>query len=321
MGVTTPCRGRVAELLVELQRELSRRRHARLPRSERRRSRARSGSTRPPRRTPANRRPTRDGGSTHGREDNVGRANRPCAACPCPRTPPGASYMSPRMKARMNELGLHAADLAGIAGSGAAGRVTIEDFEKFLAQLEQHKLSPASSMRVAVADAMRRSWTRPLATVGIAGAHRRAARASQSERPKAGPRALRAARPGPGARRKQRARRTPGREQIVHPQAIDVGFAVEAEDGVLVPVLRDVDQTAAARTGRALQRTRRTGAPAPLAAGRAPAAPSPPSPTSAPSASTGPRPFRCPNKRWCSGMGAGRVRAALGRSESNNSCP
>ena len=27
--------------------------------------------------------------------------------------------------------------------------------------------------------------------------------------------------------------------QIVHPSAIDIGFAVEAEDGVLVPVLRD----------------------------------------------------------------------------------
>src|SRR5262245_47357799 len=44
---------------------------------------------------------------------------------PVPAHAAGASYMSPRMKARMNELGLHAADLAGIAGSGAAGRVTI----------------------------------------------------------------------------------------------------------------------------------------------------------------------------------------------------
>jgi pyruvate/2-oxoglutarate dehydrogenase complex dihydrolipoamide acyltransferase (E2) component len=29
---------------------------------------------------------------------------------------------------------------------------------------------------------------------------------------------------------------------IVHPNAIDVGFAVEAEDGVLVPVLREVNK-------------------------------------------------------------------------------
>ena len=55
---------------------------------------------------------------------------------PVPAHASGASYMSPRMKARMNELGLHAADLAGIAGSGAAGRVTIQDFEKFIANLE-----------------------------------------------------------------------------------------------------------------------------------------------------------------------------------------
>ncbi len=60
----------------------------------------------------------------------------------------GASYMSPRMKARMSELGLHAADLAGLAGSGAGGRVTIQDFEKFLANLEMNKLTNASSMRV-----------------------------------------------------------------------------------------------------------------------------------------------------------------------------
>src|ERR1043166_4408449 len=46
---------------------------------------------------------------------------------PVPAHAAGAAYMSPRMKARMNELGLHAADLAGIAGSGGAGRVTNED--------------------------------------------------------------------------------------------------------------------------------------------------------------------------------------------------
>jgi pyruvate/2-oxoglutarate dehydrogenase complex dihydrolipoamide acyltransferase (E2) component len=31
--------------------------------------------------------------------------------------------------------------------------------------------------------------------------------------------------------------------RIVHPRAIDIGFAVEVADGVLVPVLRDVDNT------------------------------------------------------------------------------
>jgi pyruvate/2-oxoglutarate dehydrogenase complex dihydrolipoamide acyltransferase (E2) component len=160
---------------------------------------------------------------------------------PVPAHAAGASYMSPRMKARMNELGLHAADLAGLAGSGAAGRVTIQDFEKFLAHLETNKLTNASSMRVAVADAMRRSWTRPLATVALPCpleamlAHRKVSQ------PKIGPalyalRALALAL----AENSAPAGRLVG-NKIVHPPAIDVGFAVEAEDGVLVPVLRDVD--------------------------------------------------------------------------------
>ena len=162
---------------------------------------------------------------------------------PVPAHAAGASYMSPRMKARMNELGLHAADLAGIAGSGAAGRVTIEDFEKFLSQLEKNRMSPASTMRVAVADAMRRSWSRPLATVALPVnidpllAHRK------KSDPKPGPAlyALRALAIALGEHSAPAGRLVGDR--IVHPTAIDVGFAVEAEDGVLVPVLRKVDQT------------------------------------------------------------------------------
>ena len=150
--------------------------------------------------------------------------------------------MSPRMKARMNELGLHAADLAGVAGSGHAGRVTIEDFEKFISNLEKNKLTSASSMRIAVADAMRRSWTRPLATVALPCFldpllnHRKASSV------KAGP-ALYALRALAIALSENSA--PAGRlvgSKIVHPPAIDIGFAVEAEDGVLVPVLRNADK-------------------------------------------------------------------------------
>jgi pyruvate/2-oxoglutarate dehydrogenase complex dihydrolipoamide acyltransferase (E2) component len=161
---------------------------------------------------------------------------------PVPAHAAGASYMSPRMKARMNELGLHAADLAGIAGSGAAGRVTIQDFEAFISNLEKSKLTTASSMRVAVADAMRRSWARPLATVALPVvldpmlAHRKSSDA------KPGP-ALYALRALAIALSENSA--PAGRlvgNHIVHPNAIDVGFAVEAEDGVLVPVLRGADK-------------------------------------------------------------------------------
>ena len=58
---------------------------------------------------------------------------------PVPANAAGASYLSPRLKARMHELGLSAADLAGVAGSGAAGRVTVEDFEKFIAHISKNK--------------------------------------------------------------------------------------------------------------------------------------------------------------------------------------
>lgn len=162
---------------------------------------------------------------------------------PVPVNATGASYMSPRMRARMQELGLNAADLSAVPGSGGAGRVTVEDFENFITQLEEHKMTPASPMRIAVADSMRRSWTRPLATIGIRVnmepllAHRKAHR-----EPKAGPalyamRALAIAlseNTAPGGRLVGK--------RIVHPPAIDLGFAVEVDEGVMVPVIRNVDQ-------------------------------------------------------------------------------
>ena len=161
---------------------------------------------------------------------------------PVPAHAGGASFLSPRMKARMAELGLHAADLAGVAGSGAGGRVTIDDLERFLQDLERNTISPASSMRVAVADAMRRSWTRPLATVvlpvplDIVLAHRK------QQTVKAGP-ALYALRALSIALSEMPA--TAGRligDRVIHPRSVDIGFAVEAEDGVLVPVIRHADQ-------------------------------------------------------------------------------
>src|SRR3954471_9094299 len=53
------------------------------------------------------------------------------SSLPVPATASGAGFMSPRMKARMHELGLHAADLAGVEGSGAAGAVTIRISKNF----------------------------------------------------------------------------------------------------------------------------------------------------------------------------------------------
>lgn len=160
---------------------------------------------------------------------------------PVPATASGASYLSPRLKARMEDFGLNAADLAGVAGSGAGGRVTVEDFEKFIREIEQRKITAASPMRIAVADSMRRSWTRPLATVGSPIrldnllAHRRGCD------PKPGIalyviRALAVAL----AENTAIAGRLIG-DRIIHPDSIDIGFAVEVADGVLVPVMKSID--------------------------------------------------------------------------------
>jgi pyruvate/2-oxoglutarate dehydrogenase complex dihydrolipoamide acyltransferase (E2) component len=141
----------------------------------------------------------------------------------------------------MEEFGLNAADLAGVAGSGAGGRVTVEDFEKFIREIEQSKITAASPMRIAVADSMRRSWARPLATVGAPVrldtvlAHRR-----ESD-PKPGIalyviRALAVAL----AENTALAGRLIG-DRVVHPDTIDIGFAVEVDDGVLVPVMKSID--------------------------------------------------------------------------------
>jgi pyruvate/2-oxoglutarate dehydrogenase complex dihydrolipoamide acyltransferase (E2) component len=161
---------------------------------------------------------------------------------PVPAHAGGAAYLSPRMKARMTELGLSAADLAGVAGSGAGGRVTIEDFERFMENLVDQKITEASSMRVAVADAMRRSWTRPLATVVLPVeldkmlAHRKAS----TEKAGVSLYALRALAVAL-SENSAPAGRLIG-SQVIHPSSIDIGFAVEAEDGVLVPVIRHADK-------------------------------------------------------------------------------
>ena len=238
MNVSSPCAGRVQKLLVKLHEsypvgavlgylEVTQHEVARLGLDQ-------------PKSTPETENEDNGSGSAEGSIAKAG-VQPTVRGLPVPAHATGAMYMSPRMKARMHELGLHAGDLAGVAGSGAGGRVTIQDFEKFISNLEKKKLSSASSMRVAVADAMRRSWTRPLATVALPVcidpmlAHRK-----RSE-----------SKPGPAlyairalaialAENSAPAGRLVG-NHIVHPNAIDIGFAVEVEDGVLVPVLRNAD--------------------------------------------------------------------------------
>jgi len=161
---------------------------------------------------------------------------------PVPAGMKGAHYISPRMRARMDELGLREADISAIAGSGSGGRVTVDDLETFLDYIQGWPHSTASPMRLAVADAMRRSWTRPLASVGLPVALDQVLQHRSRQDPKPGLtlyvlRAFAIAL----SEQPESAGFLIG-EKIVHPRAFDIGVAVQVEDGVVVPVLRNVDQ-------------------------------------------------------------------------------
>jgi len=162
---------------------------------------------------------------------------------PVPTITKGATFMSPRVRARMAELQLTTADLAGIMGSGAGNRVTIKDLEGFLDKIENQTAHQASKIRAGVADAMRRSWTRPLSTIGSSVNLDPALQDRQSRDPKPGLglytlRALALAlAENPAAAAKFIGNR------VVQSNSGDVGIAVEAEDGIVVPVIRSADET------------------------------------------------------------------------------
>ena len=162
---------------------------------------------------------------------------------PVPAMTKGASFLSPRVRARMAELNLTNADLAGIPGSGSGNRVTVRDLEKFLQGIEGQSLGEASAIRSGVAEAMRRSWTRPLATVGSSVCLDPVLDDRKKRDPKPGP-ALYAVRAlalalaeNPAAAAKLIGNR------VAQSKSIDIGVAVEAEDGIMVPIIRAADKT------------------------------------------------------------------------------
>ncbi len=187
-----------------------------------------------------------------GRQEENARAKRQsngaatmtaAGGLPVPAKTKGASFLSPRVRARMEELRLTNADIAGIPGTGAANRVTVKDLENFLQSLEGQSLGEASALRSGVADAMRRSWTRPLATIG----------SSVDLDPVLADRRKRDPKPGPAlyalralalalAERPAAAGRLVG-NRVALSKSIDVGLAVEAEDGIVVPIIRAADKT------------------------------------------------------------------------------
>jgi pyruvate/2-oxoglutarate dehydrogenase complex dihydrolipoamide acyltransferase (E2) component len=165
---------------------------------------------------------------------------------PVPAGTKGAGYLSPRVRARMAELRLTQADLAGIAGTGNAGRVTIRDLENFLSGIEKHSTEDASAIRTGVADAMRRSWTRPLATVGVSVCLDPVLQDRSQRDPKPGPAlyVLRALALALAENPAAAARLIGGR--AIRSESIDIGVAVEAQDGIMVPIIRGADKTSLA---------------------------------------------------------------------------
>jgi pyruvate/2-oxoglutarate dehydrogenase complex dihydrolipoamide acyltransferase (E2) component len=143
----------------------------------------------------------------------------------------------------MLELSLTSADLAGIAGSGTGGRVTIKDLENFLGGLENQPAEKPSAIRTGVADAMRRSWTRPLATVGLSICLDPILEDRAKRDPKPGPAlyVLRALALALAEQPNAAARLIGGR--AIRSESIDIGVAVEAQDGIMVPVVRGADKT------------------------------------------------------------------------------
>jgi pyruvate/2-oxoglutarate dehydrogenase complex dihydrolipoamide acyltransferase (E2) component len=247
MGVTTPCKGKIDKITVQLKETY--------PvgtvlgyveASEEDAARFKKTVPEPPKGTVAMEIPGREEQAIVAVRQRDGEAIRHTGGLPVPAAAKGAGFLSPRVRARMTELQLSNADLAGIPPTGAGNRITIKDLENFLQKIENQQTEEASAIRAGVADAMRRSWSRPLATIGSSVCLDGVLQDRQSRDPKPGP-ALYAARAlalalaeNPGAA----AKLIGGR--VIQSSSVDVGVAVEAEDGIMVPIIRSADKTSLA---------------------------------------------------------------------------
>ena len=251
MGVTTPCKGKIDKITVQLKEtypvgailgyvEASEADAARFAKQ----------APPPPQGEVAEEIPARaDQEVMPAHERKIaarGRDGERAGELPVPASTKGESFMSPRVRARMAELQLTTADLAEIMGTGAGNRVTVRDLENFLHKIENQTAHEASAIRAGVADAMRRSWTRPLSTIG----------SSVNLDPVLQNRKTRDPKPGPGlyalralalalAENPNAAAKLIG-NRVVESSSVDVGIAVEAEDGIIVPVIRAADKTSLA---------------------------------------------------------------------------
>ena len=243
MGVTTPCKGKIDKISVQLKETY--------PvgavlgyveASEEDAARFKKTAPEPPKGM-AREIPGREEQTTIAARQRDGDGVRPFGGLPVPAVAKGAGFLSPRVRARMAELQLTNADLAGIFGSGTGNRVTIKDLENFLRKIDSQRTEEASAIRAGVADAMRRSWSRPLATIGSSVCLDAVLKDRQSREPKPGPAlyAVRALALALAENPAAAAKLIGGR--VVQSDSIDVGVAVEAEDGIMVPIIRAADKT------------------------------------------------------------------------------
>ena len=246
MGVTTPCKGKIDKITVQIKETY--------PvgavlgyveASEEDAARFKKTVPEPPKGM-AMEVPGREEQAAVAMRERDGEGVRRTGVLPVPAAAKGAGFLSPRVRARMEELQLSNADLAGIPPTGTGSRITIKDLENFLHKIENQQTEEASAIRAGVADAMRRSWSRPLATIGSSVCLDSVLQDRQLRDPKPGPalyvvRALALAlAENPSAASKLIGGR------VVQSNSIDVGVAVEAEDGIMVPIIRSADKTSLA---------------------------------------------------------------------------
>jgi pyruvate/2-oxoglutarate dehydrogenase complex dihydrolipoamide acyltransferase (E2) component len=244
MGVTTPCKGKIDKITVQLKETY--------PvdavlgyveASEEDAARFKKTVPEPPSGTVTKEIPGREEQAAVAMRQRDGEGVKRTGGLPVPIAAKGAGFLSPRVRARMAELQLTNADLAGIPPTGAGNRITIKDLENFLNKIESQATEEASAIRAGVADAMRRSWSRPLATIGSSVRLDAVLQDRQSRDPKPGPAlyAVRALALALAENPLASSKLIGGR--VVQSKSIDVGVAVEAEDGIMVPIIRSADKT------------------------------------------------------------------------------
>lgn len=161
---------------------------------------------------------------------------------PVPMGQRGSRFLSPRIRARMDQLGITEADMAYVIGTGPNGRITIDDFEQFINYVDGWPSHQASPMRRSVASSMQRTWRRPIASCGrpIFMAPIILHRKNHPKKPGITLYFLRALALALAEAPECAGYMVGGR--ILTPRRIDLGVAVQVADGVMVPVMRNVNE-------------------------------------------------------------------------------